>query len=195
MIHLTCLCHGLNLVYKFLKDQYSGSFGLVKLGRQLFTNCNTRKREFQDLFKDIPLPPSYSQTRWCSSMKSLVWYDKFFDQFKTFALSLDNSCERVKELQQHLNRFPLLKNNINYIVKNYMFIRDAITALEREDNSLNNSIAIFESVGQTLETLNDSVFEEYQRVVHNNPGYMKVKDIHQILFGSNEELFTSDLTL
>ena len=63
MIHLTCLCHGLNLVYKFIKKEYEGSFGLVKLARQLFTNCNTRRHLFHEKFEKVPFPPSYSQTR------------------------------------------------------------------------------------------------------------------------------------
>ena len=195
LIHLTCLCHGLNLVYKFLKNKHSGSFGLVKLGRQIFTNCNTRRQKFQELYKDTPLPPSYSLTRWCSLIKSLLWYNKYYDEFKSFALTLDNSCDRVRELQEHLTRFPLLKPNIKYVIENYKFISDAIYALEREDMCLKDSISLFESVGLTLSTINDDVFEEFERVVHNNPGYDKIKEIYEILFGNSEQLSTNDLTL
>ena len=195
LIHLTCLCHGLNLVYKFLKNEYDGSFGLVKLGGQIFMNCNIRRQKFQELYKDTPLPPSYSPTRWCSSIKSLIWFNKYFDEFKSFALTLDNSYDRVKELQQHLTRFPLLKSNIKYVIENYKFISDAIYALEREDMCLKDSISILESVGQTLSTINDTVFEEFERVVYNNPGYDKIKEIYETLFGNSEQLSTHESTL
>ena len=119
----------------------------------------------------------------------------YFDEFKSFALSLDDKTDNVKQLKEHLIRFPLLKANIKYVIDNFKFIADAIYQLEKEDASLDVNIGIFESVGKVIETISDRVFEEYERVVSNNPGFEQLKEIRDILFGKSQELSTKELIL
>ena len=128
-------------------------------------------------------------------MRSLSWYHNYFDEFKSFALSLDDKTDNVKQLKEHLIRFPLLKVNIKYVIDNFKFIADAIYQLEKEDASLDVNIGIFESVGKVIETISDTVFEEYERVVSNNPGFEQLKEIRDILFGKSQELSTKELIL
>ena len=95
-------------------------------------------------------------------MRSLSWYHNYFDEFKSFALSLDDKTDNVKQLKEHLIRFPLLKVNIKYVIDNFKFTADAIYQLEKEDASLDVNIGKFESVGKVIETISDTVFEEYE---------------------------------
>ena len=60
---------------------------------------------------------------------------------------------------------------------------------------LNESIHVFDNVGQILQTINDTIYEEFERIVNNNPGYSQLKEINDILSGDEEELSTNHLVL
>ena len=65
-------------------------------------------------------------------------------------------------------------------METYSFISDAINKLETEDMPLNESIHVFDNVGQILQTINDTIYEEFERIVNNNPGYSQLKEINDI---------------
>ena len=79
-------------------------------------------------------------------------------------------------------------------MENYSFISDAINKLETEDMPLNESIHVFDKVGQILQSINDTIYEEFERIVNNNPGNLQLKGINDI-FSVEEELSTNYLVL
>ena len=185
VIHITCLCHGLNNVCDFIANSYPDINKLICGGKAIFRKCDQRKQQFKDLCVGIPLPPIPVRTRWSSWLKAANYYNEYFDYFKDSVLKMDSKgSQSLKELQILLKSETNIKNDLSFISEKYMRITETINELESDDILLSDCLSKVDRLENELKIIDQnyglSVYEEFRRVVDKNVGFEKIREISDI---------------
>jgi hypothetical protein len=88
---------------------------LISNGKKIFKKSPNRINTFRELYPEIPLPPEPILTRWCSWLKAVDYYVKYFDEFSDVINHLDiNDSTFIVETQEIIKKISL-KNDLVFI--------------------------------------------------------------------------------
>ena len=200
VLHLTCLCHGLNNVCDFIAKKHPKVNKLISLGKAVFVKCDSRKELFGASCIGLPIPPNPIRTRWSSWLLAVEYYDKYYIKFKETVLNMNsNKSQNLKELHEFLRNDSNIIEELHFIAKNLMNLTETIKQLETENLLLSESIGKIEAIESQLKSVEENyefpVYQELERVLNKNIGFRQIKRISNIIKGVSTEQFTDKLVM
>ena len=200
VIHLTCLCHGLNNVCDFISKKHPNVNKLISLGKAVFRKCDSRKELFGASCTGLPLPPNPIRTRWSTWLLAAEYYDKNYIKFKETVQSMNSvKSQNLKELHELLKNDSNIIEELRFIAKNFMNLTKIIKQLETENLLLSESIGKIGTIESELKCIEENyefpVFQELERVLNKNTGFRIIKQISNIVSGLRSEQFTGNLVI
>lgn len=190
MLHLTCLLQALHLVAEDIKRSYPKIDSLITHTRKVFIKSPKRVREFKNLCLGIPLPPQPTLMRCGTWLEAALYYNKYFEDVKSFILKLYfQECEAVS-LSQQLFLDLEVARDVSEISRNYSPLVEAVTTLEKGSLLLSESLNVVNHLKIALEDLTDQsglgAVEKLDDVLNNSPDFQSVLFINQCISENQE---------
>lgn len=158
----------------------------------MFSKAPSRIKTYREMCPDIALPPKPIITRWCTWLSAAVFYCDNFDSVKKVIDSFDAE-DAVSIKKAHLAFTEQVGRDLAYIKSNFSCLILAITKLESQGLTINESSLILGDVRAALEVAagetGEQIRQKFYDVVWKNPGIPTISKIGKILDGQNNDDF------
>eukprot|EP00095_Tigriopus_kingsejongensis_P005329 maker-scaffold581_size130326-snap-gene-0.14 protein:Tk05329 transcript:maker-scaffold581_size130326-snap-gene-0.14-mRNA-1 annotation:"conserved hypothetical protein" len=192
LLHVTCLCHGLNRVAELVRVEYQCSCAVdhsvvwskgIRRDNQLvdqfqtevkrvFVKCARRRRDFVAQTQ-LALPPS---TTW---LCATFYHAENFTKVKEFIISLPDDSIAIERAKEMVVRAEL-RSQLAVIKANFTGLTRAITALEGR-LSLVDAMSVVNDV--SLELSMDPFKSKLKKVLQKNPDFGTLQDMAKVISG------------
>uniref|UniRef100_A0A914HSA2 DUF659 domain-containing protein n=1 Tax=Globodera rostochiensis TaxID=31243 RepID=A0A914HSA2_GLORO len=191
LIHLTCVCHGLNRVCEAIRAHFVDVDELIASTKKVFSKAPSRVAKFRELC-DLPLPPRPIITRWATWLRAALYYSEHFDQIGAIVECFNqNDSDAIKKSQISF-KIPNVQADLAFIRANFHYLPDAIEKLEARDLLLVESLDILADVGNEINLVPGPVGkvmqEKFGNVLLNNPGFDQMREIGMVLRGEHVQM-------
>lgn len=199
MVHLTCLAHALHRVIEEVRTCFPDVDRLVSNSKKVFAKAPSRIQKFKDKFPEIPLPPQPVSTRLGTWLEAVSYYNTHFDQVREVVNTFASEEAAPIEITQSLLSMPHLKEQLAYVANNFTCLSLAIARLDSEEVSLTDALAIVEAVQLDLRQGHGcaavTIKAKLDQALAENPGYLTVIKLTQMLHGQQTGALPSDASL
>ncbi len=192
MLHLTCLAHALHRISEQVRGLFPDVDLLVSNGKKIFLKAPSRVEIFKDIAPNLALPPQPVLTRWGTWISAAIYYATNFDAVTEIINHLDEEDASSIRIVKQLLLKDSIRNDLAFIAAQYSNLPNAITSLEKRDETLVTSLKVFcdvvEEINSAPGVKGRSVREKYERVISSNQDLPKIKTIAKILEGESAEI-------
>ena len=160
-----------------------------------FILCKSSKRieKFKTKLINIPLPPKVKLIRFGSWIEAVNYYVKYFDILKSFIDSLERKENLKIEKLKKLYYDNKLRCDLIYIHSSFGELPSILKALEKDDNSLSESIGLLKKIKKLCKNAQRSFGEllrfKLDKMLLYNIGIEFFEKINHILSGKTVFLF------
>ena len=198
--HITCCCHGIDLVIKKLREKRTNTAELIDgLKIILHGKSNKRRDMYAKRLPDTPLPPKYVAIRWGTWLRTAVFVNGNVLKMRAAVKYIKTQTEKgegeqVPNIDEYIAMLEDedVLDELHDIAENYAHLADSIAQLEKHGRTANDALAIvFSSYNQVTDPV---IKNKFRTVLEKNNGLLAVKDLHgqpiKVLneFGKDETL-------
>lgn len=192
-IHINCLFHFGNILCEFIRLKFDLVNSFISSVKKIFNKSPKRIKIFSENLPNISIPPKVKITRFGSWIEACSYYVKNFD-------SLGNVINKLKEKDNyHIVKLKTLysknelKNELIYIHSNFSQLPIILKEFEKEDNSLDIHIKLFNQLKDICCSKDNefgfSLKKKFQEIKEKNIGIEFFEKVNKILNGEKSILF------
>ncbi|KAL3103911.1 hypothetical protein niasHT_022426 [Heterodera trifolii] len=190
LLSVTCLAHGLHRIAEKIRDQFPNVDRLIAKTKAVFVKAPYRIKTFRDKMPDLPLPPKPVLTRWGTWMCAAAYYWEHFQSIKAVVDMFDpNDSACIADCQECFT--DSVWQDLAYIQSNFGRLSQAITKLETQGLTIQESLEIFAGVQNEMDNAigekSERIREKFAFIVSNNAGLQTISQFCQILSGKNTQ--------
>jgi hypothetical protein len=139
LIHLTCLCHGLNRVCEKIRGLFQKVDDLIAATKKVFAKAPSRVARFHELC-DLPLPPRPIITRWGTWLNAAIYYCDNFDAVNAVIESFNPADSDAIQKSQIAFHNPTIRDDLAFIKAHFYHLPTALEKLQSADLPLVQSL-------------------------------------------------------
>lgn len=195
MVHLKCLAHALHRVAEEVRSLFPDVDQLISNGKKIFLKSPSRIQIFKDLVPDLALPPQPVLTRWGTWISAAIYYANNLTAFKEIVNSLDEDSSSSIKCVKKLLQKKSIESDLVFIASNYYMLPDSINAMEKRNETLENSLKIVENavskIASVRGTKGCAIREKCDRVFSANSDLDTIKRIEKCITGNEGQNLTN----
>lgn len=184
-IHVTCLAHGLNNVIQLLPDEYLKANKLIVLLKDIYVRAPKRRLKWKKINPKINLPPKFVTTRWCSWLRSALYFTEEVN-IQAVKRAMNDLIENDKGAKKKAKKIlkliddRVVKREIALLKSEYMGLIYVTRILERNTTTLADTVRIVEKLKNNLlaqPNVPKRIKTKLKKVLKKNKGYGTIRKL------------------
>jgi hypothetical protein len=153
MTHLTCVAHALHRISEYIRGLFPNVDKLISNGKKVFLKAPSRCKLFKETLPNVSLPPQPVITRWGTWISAALYYSEHLDGFMEVMDKLNSDEALSIGIVQKVLETTSLRNDLAFFDAHFSKIPETITALEKRNRPLVETIKYFSEAIDRLCTI------------------------------------------